>query len=156
MSRREERTQRNGGKDHSAHGDEDCECDRICLLGGTFDDTFMIPRVTLIQAPESIVELEPPAKKMCTPVIAGPSNSEQPVTPDPPKMKTPTKRKYSWKRANPDEEELIIAKCAAVMYRRTQHVKETIYEEGLDLQRPDVFMRVNESGLSVQKCPWLR
>ena len=85
----------------------------------------MIPRVTLIQAPESIVELEPPAKRMCTPAIAGPSNSEQPVTPDPPKMKTPTKRKYSWKRDNPDEEELIIAKCT----------------------------RVNKSGLSVQKCP---
>ena len=61
-----------------------------CLLGGTFDVTFMIPRVSLTQAPESIVELEPPAKKMCTPAIAGPSNSEQPVSPDPPKMKTPT------------------------------------------------------------------
>ena len=99
-----------------------------CLLGGTFDDTFMIPRVTLTQALVYIVELEPPAKKMCTPVIAGPSNSEQPVTPNPPKMKTSTKRKYSWKRDNPDEEELIIAKCT----------------------------RLNESGLGVQKCPWLR
>ena len=47
----------------------------------------MIPRVTLIQAPEFIVELEPPAKKMCTQAIAGPSKTEQPVTPDPPKMK---------------------------------------------------------------------
>ena len=90
-------------------------------------DHFMIPRVTLIQAPESIVELEPPAKKMCTPAIVGPSNSEQPFTPNP-KMKTSTKRKYSWKRDNPYEEELIIAKCT----------------------------RVNENGLSVQKCPWLR
>ena len=51
-----------------------------CLLGGTFDDAFMIPRVTLIQALVYIVALEPPAKKMCTPAIAGPSNSEQPET----------------------------------------------------------------------------
>ena len=111
----------------------------------------MIPRVTLIQAPESIVELEPPAKKMCTPAIAGPSNSEQPVSPDPPKMKTPTKRKYSWKRANPDEEELIIAKCAAVMYRRTQHVKETIYEEGVKegvwTSSDQTFLRCFNGGL---------
>ena len=34
-----------------------------CLLGGTFDYTFMIPRVTLIQALVYIVELEPPSEK---------------------------------------------------------------------------------------------
>ena len=66
-----------------------------CLLGGTFDVTFMIPRVSLTQAPESNAALEPPAKKLCTQAIAGPSNSEQPVTPDPSTMKKPAQKKYS-------------------------------------------------------------
>ena len=72
-------------------------------------------------------------------------------------MKTPTKRKYSWKRDNPDEEELIIAKCAAVMYRQEKsrclrnNILRGCERRGMDLLRTDVFTHVNESGLSVQK-----
>ena len=39
--------------------------------------------------------------------------------------------KYCWKRDNPDSEDFFLAKCAAVNYRRAQHVKEYIYEEDI-------------------------
>ena len=39
--------------------------------------------------------------------------------------------KYCWKRDNPDSEDFILAKCAAVNYRRAQHLKEYIYEDDI-------------------------
>ena len=54
--------------------------------------------------------------------------------------------KYCWKRDNPDSEDFFLAKCAAVNYRRAQHVKEYIYEEdikeGLWRESDQMFLRV--------------
>lgn len=63
---------------------------------------------------------EPPAKRKCA------------LTPaDPAEPKKFVQKKYSWKKDNPRGEEFIIEKCAAVQYRRAQHIKELIYDQGV-------------------------
>ncbi|MES1923473.1 hypothetical protein MHBO_005050 [Bonamia ostreae] len=60
--------------------------------------------------------------------------------------KSHSNKKYSWRRDNPKGEDFISEKCAAVKYRRAQHVKENIYEEGVKLELRDdsdqMFLKV--------------
>ena len=95
----------------------------------------------------------PAAKKQCTGVSEEPNDDLEirPVTPTLPKetikSKSSTTKKYSWKKDNPEGEEFIAEKCAAVQYRRAQHVKESIYckgiKEGLWNESDEMFLKVS-------------
>lgn len=80
--------------------------------------------------------MAPQQKKQCTGLSETPNDLEiRSVTPTLPKekikSKSSTTKKYSWKKENPEGEEFIAEKCAAVQYRRAQHVKEPIYYNGI-------------------------
>ena len=70
-----------------------------------------------------------------------------PTLPKEKKSKSNTTKKYSWKKENPEGEEFIAEKCAAVQYRRAQHVKEPIYfngiKEGLWNESDEMFLKVS-------------
>lgn len=40
-------------------------------------------------------------------------------------------KENSWKKENPKGGEFLIEKCAAVRYRRVQHILELIYDQGV-------------------------
>lgn len=105
------------------------------LLRGSFSfipsgsfDSLVGPEITIItDVPSTSTSevttpntQEPPAKRKCA------------LTPaDPAEPKKSVQKKYSWKKDNPRGEEFIIEKCAAVQYRRAQHIKELIYDQGV-------------------------
>ena len=96
--------------------------------------------------------MAPQQKKQCTGLSETPNDLEiRSVTPTLPKekikSKSSTTKKYSSKKENPEGEEFIAEKCAAVQYRRAQHVKEPIYyngiKEGLWNESDEMFLKVS-------------
>lgn len=95
------------------------------IPSGSFD-SLVGPDITIVTDVPGRSEVttpttqEPPTKRKCVSTPAEPGEPKKSIS-----------KKYSWKKENPKGEEFIIEKCAAVQYRRAQHIKEMIFDQGV-------------------------
>ena len=99
----------------------------------SFDNSLLRAHITILQQPctsqqDSLTDFDDPsAKRQYTGVTEEPNDLEiRSVTPSLPKekikRKSSTTKKYSWKKENPEGEEFIAEKCAAVQKMERIHI----------------------------------